>query len=874
MAALQWGMSMRRFFAGAPAASQSGSKENPKGTPYARGVNARTMRFGRFELHPDERRLLVDGVPVTLGGRAFDLLLALADRPGRLVTKHHLLDLVWGDVVVGEANLTVHMSALRRVFGSEVIETVPGHGYRFVAALDAAVPPAPSLPSLPAGPSASEAPAPSPPRAAVGLPLDALPRAPLIGRDDDLAHLRATLVGPGCVTLAGGPGVGKTSLARAFVVEQPAGAVWIDLAALTESAQVEPALARALALPLPAPGELAALALALGARLLVLNNAEHLVDAAAALTSALLRTAPMLRVLVTSQWPLALPAERVHRVEPLGIEQGALALLVERAHAADHRFDPGAEAWPLLRAICARLDGVPLALEMAAARLPALGVKGVHDALERRFSLLSAGYRDAPGRHRTLRAALDWSHGLLAPAEQRLFRALGVFAGGATLQLVVAVAVDDAHDHWSVVDGLALLVERSLVATDLQNPPRYRLLETMRAYALERLATAGDEPAARRRLSGALYTLFEPATTSAAQRDAALAEYDNAREAIAWAVQHDPALAVRLAHVVSRATTFVSWRPEALAWLESCAAVVDDGQVRDADRALWWAERARQYVIGREPQASATARRAFELQRALGDEAGMLDAVIAMIRGSLEAHAELPTWCDELEGLAARHPEWPPTAALKVAGALAHACHVRGDTEGKLAQRLREHELATRSGKPLLADVAETNIVAALHQLGRDDEALARANALLARIGSQESLNVAFAWLGRIGALVSLNRWSEVRADVPRAHALMQRFRLPVLADVFAIIAGRQGRPRAAALLIGHAHSAYAAAGRALEPQSLEHLAEAEAAARAALGTALFERLVDEGRGLDDAAAESIVVAEGEPGSVERRAIA
>lgn len=819
---------------------------------HAAGVGA-GWSFGtapRFELQPRERRLLVDGADARLGARALDLLIALVERAGQLVTRNELIDRIWPGLVVEENNLNVQISGLRKVLGAECIATVPGGGYRFAAQVDRSS-------------GGDTVPVTAPPPAATGpAPSTPLPAPPttLIGRADDLASVQAALRRPGCITLAGSAGVGKTSLARAVAAVWPAGALWVDLAALTDGAQVLAALARGLDLPLPDDGSAAPLVKALGARLLVLDNAEHLLDAAAALVSALQQAAPGLHLLVTSQSPLSLAHERVHRIDPLSVES-ALVLLTERARAADHRFAATADAQPLLHEICHRLDRLPLALEMAASRMPALGVKGVHDALASRLALLKTGYRDAAGRHRTLRAALDWSYGLLGADEQRLFRALGVFSGGFTLDLAQHVAGSGAQDRWSVIDHLSVLVERSLVATDRHDPPRYALLETMREYALDRLVAAGEEPASRRRLALALRDLFGAAQADVRQRDTALAEHANARESVTWAVAHDPALAVPLADAISRAATFVSWRNEACVWLESCAAVEGDPRVAAADRAAWWEERARQRVMNRDPSACQVGYRALELHRALGDPTGMFQSIIAIVRGSTVPGPDLPALCDELESLAAQHPEWPLRRRLALAGALAHACTLRGDHEGRLAQRLRERELACAGGLPLLADAADSNVVFALQALGRHEDALAHATALLDRIGSQETLNVAYAWLGRMTGLVSLQRWNELGAETPRALAVLRRFGLPQLSNLMAWASVSQGRPRAAALLIGYTHQAYAAAGRGMDAECVRQLAGAEAGARAVLGAAEFERLVQEGRTFDDATAERVFVA-------------
>jgi DNA-binding winged helix-turn-helix (wHTH) protein len=371
------------------------------------------LRFGRFELHPKERRLLVDGEPAHLGGRAFDLLATLADQPDRLVGKNELIDKVWPGLIVEESNLHTQMSALRKVLGGDVVVTVPGRGYRFVAKTDSpAATPAPPAPAAPVPPGAL-------------LPVAA---GPLVGRVADLGRVEQALRAGGCVTLARPGGVGKTRLALAAAERWKARRCWIDLAPLGDGVQVAGALARALGMPLSDgdAGPQLARALAGEPVLVVLDNAEHLLDAVAALATELLAALPQLVLLVTSQIALAVGAERVLRIEPLAIEtgaaagaqaaSGALALLADRIAAADPRVRIDAAAWPLMREICEQLDGLPLALEMAAARVPLLGLKGVRDKLAHRFALLTTGRRLAAPRQRTLHAALDWSFGLARPA--------------------------------------------------------------------------------------------------------------------------------------------------------------------------------------------------------------------------------------------------------------------------------------------------------------------------------------------------------------------------------------------------------------------------------------------------------------------------
>lgn len=553
----------------------------------ARPAGHTALRFDRFELQPAERRLLVDGTPSSLGARALDLLLALVSRGGGLATKNELLDEVWPGLVVEEANLSVQVSALRKVLGGDLIATIPGRGYRFTGQVEAVgQPPAKPITAHTTAPAVASA-APPAPR----LPL-------LIGRDVEFEQASATLAEAGCLTLVGPAGVGKTTLARALAAQAAGGAVWVDLAPLSEGRQVLPAFARALGIAEPDGDPIAALAARLGTRLLVLDNGEHVVDAAASLVAQLLQANPSMRVLATSQLRLAVAHERVHRLEPLtmpigddtlDLHLGAVALFVDRARAADHRFQPRPEHLPLLREICRRLDGLPLALEMAAARVPALGLTGLLRSLERRFAMLSGGRRDAAARHRTLQAAVDWSHGLLSPDEQALYRVCGAFSGGFTLDLLQAVAQapeqtsPDDRDWW-LVDTLAQLVDRSLVVADDGEAPRYRMLETMREDARQRLRAHGEEDSVLGRQLLALTALGRrvdkgPTIERKGRQAFLLAEHDNLREAIAWGC--GPAGAawrnevVELACLVAQSATFSSWRLVAVRWLEQCEPLAE-----------------------------------------------------------------------------------------------------------------------------------------------------------------------------------------------------------------------------------------------------------------------------------------------------------
>jgi predicted ATPase len=343
-------------------------------------------------------------------------------------------------------------------------------------------------------------------------------RSALIGREAELEQIGALLEESGLVTITGTGGVGKTRIAVEFAQRRQTryadGAWLVELAPLSEGAQVAAGIARALGLELP-PGrdQIDALIVRLRARdcLLVLDNCEHLIDAVAAVAEAVLERTERVKLLASSQELLGVEGERVFRLRSLA-EADAAALFVARASAADATFRPRPRDETAIAAICQRLDGIPLAIEMAASRAPALGCEGVLERLDDRFRILTGGRRTALPRQRTLQATLDWSHGLLSPEDAAVFRRLGVFTGGFTLEAASKVCADERLDAVEVIDALASLVAKSLVTADADGEPtRYRLLETTRMYALEQLAAA-EETASVQRRRAAYFAEFTAAT--------------------------------------------------------------------------------------------------------------------------------------------------------------------------------------------------------------------------------------------------------------------------------------------------------------------------------------------------------------------------
>ena len=467
----------------------------------------RDFAFGHCRVDRTARQLLIDDKPAKLGARAFDVLVALIERRDRVVTKNELLEVVWPRLVVEENNLQVHIWALRKLLGPQAIATIPGRGYRFTAALTV------DLVARDAAAPSSDAPSHSP----------AEPKATLFGREHDLAALPQSVLAHRLVSIVGSGGIGKTSLAKAVAAQLQtafADGVWlVDLATLADGTQLAPVIARTLNVTLGAGASVDALAKTVLQQhlLMVLDNCEHLLLPVATLAATLLAAAPRLHLLTTSQEPLKLPGEHLHRVGALSLptgetlalpviamldqarHTGAVRLFEARAYQADTHFVLTQHNIEAVVDICTQLEGVALAIELAAARVALLGVHGVRDRLGQRLSLLDEAYTTSSVRHQTLRAALQWSHALLSVEQKMVFGRLGVMAGRFSLDAAQQVAAGETIDQWAVLDHLGALVDKSLVTAepDARGEMSYRMLETMRHFALERLKESGEEAATR-----------------------------------------------------------------------------------------------------------------------------------------------------------------------------------------------------------------------------------------------------------------------------------------------------------------------------------------------------------------------------------------
>ena len=558
----------------------------------------RVISFGPFHLSPSRRLLLEGDKPVRVGSRALEILIALVERPGDVVGKDELIARAWPRTFVEEGNLKFQVSALRQAIGdghagNRYIATLPGRGYSFVARVrlgeDAL-----TVSSTPADPTIHRN----------NLPAQ-LTR--LIGRADIVEKLISQLPRQRLVTIVGPGGVGKTSVALAaaegLLTAYEHGVWLVDLALLDDARLVPSALATALGLEIRSDNPLPSLMAGLSDKrmLLVFDNCAHVIEAAASLAISLLTVASSVHILATSREPLRVEGERVYRLSPLAIPSGssgltaaealvfpAVQLFVERAAANLDQFELSDGDAPFVIDICRKLDGLPLAIEFAAARVEALGLRNLTVHLDAGLRLLTAGRRTAVPRHRTLTATLDWSYQLLTETEQSALRRSAIFAGGFTLPAASAV-IADAHPAGGVAEQVAELGAKSLVVADVSGAePRFRLLDTTRAYALEQLLQAGEVDAVGRRHAEYYRDLLEAAAQDQVAMDDPFAvhaaEIDNVRAALTWAFESggDPTIGVALTAAAVPVWMRLSLVEECRGRIEQALAYLADGATRDS----------------------------------------------------------------------------------------------------------------------------------------------------------------------------------------------------------------------------------------------------------------------------------------------------
>jgi predicted ATPase/DNA-binding winged helix-turn-helix (wHTH) protein len=583
---------------------------------------------GQLRVHLGRRELLANGVAVPVGARAFEIVEVLVRSANDLVTKDDLMDRIWPGAMVGENTLQVHISAIRKALGSRrsMLKTESGRGYRLVGSWTARPDNARTNP-------VDVATAPVSPAPVAGEPVQGnLPIAVsnLIGRDAVLRKVRDLMSAYRIVTLTGAGGIGKTTLgleAARLASPEFEGDVWvIELATLTDPGLVSVTVASVLGLDLATASSSDALARAIGGRtlLLVFDNCEHVVDAAARVVESVIRLCPNASVLATSREALRIEGECAYRVPPLDfpvryldrvlsaseqdhvLEHSAVQLFIARMTERQLDGTPKDDL-AAVAAICGRLDGIPLAIEFAAARAAALGVDQVLSRLDDRFNILISGRRTALPKHQTLRATLDWSYQLLSDSERLLLRNLAVFAAAFSLEAASAVTRNGEVTDADIAEGVENLVAKSLVTTDSSVAvERFRLLETTRAYALERLMEVAGARQIARRHAEYYRGFLERIENEQETRPVSQADLGNVRAALEWcfAANGDTEVGIGLAAAAAPAFFAMSLLTECHRWSERALLALDDA--------------SRGGGLGERPGGRPGGREEMELQAALG----------------------------------------------------------------------------------------------------------------------------------------------------------------------------------------------------------------------------------------------------------------
>jgi predicted ATPase/DNA-binding winged helix-turn-helix (wHTH) protein len=656
----------------------------PNDAPNAQGDS---ISFGPFRLFPAARAFEKNGVPLTLGNRALDILIVLAERAGEVVSHRELLARVWRGLVVDPSNLRVHMTGLRRALGDrdgkdKYIANVTGQGYCFVAPIrhETASDAPTRVPEYPCGTARQR------------LILPAV-LARMVGREEAVRTIAADLIADRFVTIIGPGGMGKTTVAVSVshaMLEEFAGAVcFVDIGAITDPKLVATTVASALGLTIQTDDVLPALILCLRTLriLLVLDNCEHVIDASATLAERVFQEAPGVHILATSREAMRVEGEHAYWLPPLespspdssvtaadAVRFPAVKLFLERAAASGSRFELSDADASIVVGICARLDGIPLAIEFAAARAAAHGITGTSDLLTSRLGLHWPGRRTALPRHQTMQALLDWSYTFLIEPERLVLRRLSIFVGPFILEAAQAIACEGGLAETHIVDAVDSLVAKSLVSAAAANDAtRYRLLETTRVYAMEKLEESTEKHAIALRHAMYFASLLGRIDPRASRGARSLGEHlGNLRAALEWAfsdgdagtrprlagskraVVRDPILAIDLA--VGSVPIFLelSLLSECHKWSAAALRLLDDA-LRGSRREMVLQEAvaiSSTWTRGNGDDVRAAITRVLEIAHSRGDTSTRLRLLAGLhmfllraadIRGSLAVAEELET---------------------------------------------------------------------------------------------------------------------------------------------------------------------------------------------------------------------------------------
>jgi predicted ATPase/DNA-binding winged helix-turn-helix (wHTH) protein len=705
----------------------------------------KVLSFGPFELSIGNRLLTNGAKVVPLGGRAMDLLIVLLEQANKVVGRRTLIERVWPNRGAEQVSLRVHISALRKALdqcdpGRRYIANVPGRGYSFVVPVTWLSPPTPE-----------------------DLEPSSRPRLParlmrILGRRDALASILMKLAEQKFVTIVGPGGIGKTTIAVAVAHEMSAifnGQIhFVDLSALGGASLVAPAVAAALGVSVQTDNVVPALIDRLRERptLIILDCCEHLIDAASAMAEELICRVPTLHLLATSREAMRVEGEHVYELSALAcppedsilsahdiLQYPAVQLLVDRVRAVRGDFELVDADAPIAARICRRLDGIPLAIELAAGRVEIFGLSQTASLLDDRLNLSWVGRRTALPKHQTLNAALEWSYDLLGEAEKRVLSRLSVFAGGFTFEAAVAVVADEMIDEASVSDCVWELRSKSMIAARGQGG-QLRLLDTTLAFASRRLAESDEENPCRRRHALYFSDLFKQgASIEMPERLRVLGgEVDNLRAALNWAfsVEGDAKIGVELAAASASTWMAMALLTECREWMTKAISRLDDANAGSRQEMIIQSALAScmMFTDGMTEASYASWAKAHLLAESLNDTECQLDSLLV-----LWAHQiRLPDYAEATE-LADRCGDVADESGNR--GAIATANYMRGVTYHHIGRILQ----------------AETHFELSLH---RDDEA------------SRQSLIKRFGYDRKVDALAVLANLAWLRGCPDQARRL------------------------------------------------------------------------------------------------------
>jgi non-specific serine/threonine protein kinase len=826
----------------------------------------RIFELGPFKLDADAALLTREGTLTPLGPRAIRVLGTLVAHAGGYVSKAKLLDTAWPGVVVEEGNLAVQVAAIRRVLaqapGAERwIETLPRRGYRFVG---------------PVRELADERPA------ASDSKLTNLPEAltSFIGREREMVEVKRLLAGKRLVTITGAGGIGKTRLAMqaaAEVVDAYGDGVWLaEFASIRDPSLVATTIAQTLGVPeragTPAT-ELLCAHLKSRQVLLILDNCEHLLDSCAHLVNTLLPGAKGTTILATSREPLRVAGEQTYALPPLSLpesgakaeairESEAVQLFVERVQRQLPEFELAGRS-AAVAGICTHLDGIPLALELAAARTRSLSVEQINERLGDRFRLLTSGSRTALPRQQTLRATLDWSYDLLTEDERVVLRRLSVFPGSFNVDAASAVASDAGIDGFAVIDLLSRLVERSLVVADTSSgDTRYRMLETTRAYGLEKLAEGREIHEVNQQHARYFRDRFAPALDDwllkpgAEWRERYWSELDDVRAALDWALGPggDSSIGIALAGGSGVLWSTLGFFGEAIRWFNTAIARVD-AHTPESDQARLWLWLGR--LVEEEPaKARPALERAVELYRQIDDPLGLglslarLGRALAFTGKFEQAEAALT----EARPLLER--SGPPKALSFYLFNFAYLKSQSGDAIAARTHYEQELALDRRVGDEFAVLATLGNLANVTWALG-DLEATAasfREQVTLIRQSSAKTIRLlGWSLTSLAGVLTEMGKLDEALVTAREGLPLVAEGGSAwIFSDSLALRAGLAGKLSAAARLAGFADHIFVVKQATRHPIDLRHRKKLHALLREKFAPDELEGLLAEGAKLSE----------------------